>query len=74
MSIFSAIFCFLSTFFIIQVMIQLAPTDYGLKHTRITVQVVLVAAIILSLSAAQAAQCIDIKEVRQGIGPYAASD
>jgi hypothetical protein len=37
-------------------MIQLATTDYGLKHTRITVQVGLVAAIILSLSAAQACQ------------------
>lgn len=67
---FSTIFCFLLTFFII----QLAPPFYGLpifERTRVTVQVSLIAAILAIILRLSAAQCIGINQVRQGIGPYA---
>ena len=72
MSVFYTIFCFLATFLII----QLAPTFYGLPifqveqtRTRITVQVGLIAATLAVIMGLCVAQCIDIDQVHQGIGP-----
>lgn len=68
MSVFYTVFCFISTFFII----QLAPTFYGLpiiEQTRIIVLVGLVAAMLALILSLCVAECIGIDQVGQGIGP-----
>ena len=65
MSVFSTIFCFLSTFFII----QLAFHFYGLP--RITIQVDLIAAIFAVVLSRCAAQCIGAGINQRQISPYA---